>query len=425
LLLIFIALLFSKRKSTLIAQAGILGLMFTFHAPTGLTLSMGAVPYFLWKLTTANNWAKDFIKYATAYFAGASFFLFNFWFNSPKSVLLTSTEKSFLYDFVFYRYPDTYPQVIWRIFTNGDLELAWVAHIALFAISLLALWGIIKKNGVILLSSTGVLLCYIYGFVAIPLALFIFWVSFRNRENLESSQTSTWSLALIAYGAFFVCTWLQWGYDIYNAAMRTPPFLIDNSRFISALFPFAFVLFAVSVRDFKKWGLLIATYGILTLPLIFPLFDPMYHNLATKHNVKLRAQYDFNPNFSLTASDHEKVLKFARNSHKDSLFLYYGTNTLKWWTFRLHTRRSIAINRVDIGFMYVAKKHKLVNDWLVFTKILELYRNRDLEGLCKTTKELSIDFIIFPKVETTDSSCFEVLLDMESGAIYKHKSLAE
>ena len=71
--------------------------------------------------------------------------------------------------------------------------------------------------------------------------------------------------------------------------------------------------------------------------------------------------------------------------------------------------------------MYVANKHKLVNDWLVFIKILELYRNRDLEGLCKTTKELSIDFIIFPKVETTDSSCFDVLLDMGSGAIYKHK----
>ena len=269
LLLIFIALLFSKRKSVLTAQAGILGLMFTFHAPTGLTLSMGVVPYFLWKLTASTQWVKDLFKWATAYLIGASLFLFNFWVNSSNLVPLTPAENSFLYDFVFYRYPDTYPQVIWRLFTHGDLELDWVAHTALLMVTLPALWGIIAKNGAILLASTGILLGYIYGFVAIPLALFIIWVSFFGKENLKSFQASTWNLALIAYGAFIVCTWLQWAYDIYNAEMRTPPFLIDNARFISVMFPFAFVLFATITEKFKNWGLFIAVCGCIQKREIF------------------------------------------------------------------------------------------------------------------------------------------------------------
>ena len=146
----------------------------------------------------------------------------------------------------------------------------------------------------------------------------------------------------------------------------------------------------------------------------------MVHIQLTPNN-----QYDFDPHFSLNKSDHNKVLKFAKDSPKDSLFLYYSNDGMDWWRFRFDARRSIAVNRVDMGFMYVAKKHKLVNDWLNFTKILESYRNQDLEGLCKTTKELAIDFIIFPKVESADLSCFDVLLDLESGAIYTHKSLAE
>jgi hypothetical protein len=420
LLLAFILLTLLKKQSFLTAQAAILGLLFLIHAPTGLTLTIGATPYFIWKLIDSPNRFKDFAKWTGAFFAGASFFLINFWVNSPISVPLTSAENSLLYDIWLYRLPDDYPHTFWRLFTLGDLEWDWAAHTALIVVTLSALWGIIKKNGAILLASTGLLLGYIYGLEAIPLVFLILAVSYWGRENLKSLQTSTWSLGLIIYGAFFVCTWLQWAYDIYHSTMRTPPFIIDNQRFVTYLFPFAFVIFSTATKKFKKWGLLIAAYGILTLPLLFHSFDPLYQNIASDHNVKFRAQFDFNPRFSLSKSDNYKVLEFAKKSPKGSLFLYYS-NSMDSWYFRLRARRPIALNANDLGWKYYSKKKELVSDWLIYTRILEAYRNRDLERLCKTTKDLAIDFIVFPTVESKGSSCFNTLLDMESGAIYSLK----
>lgn len=422
LVLVFLSLVIARQKNTESMQALILGLLFTVHAPTGLTLTLGSVPYFLWRLYSSQHKLADVLKWSFAFSFGAAYFLWNYWIHAPQVISFSAEEKAFLYDFVQYRCPDDYPVPWLKLVLRSSSDWGWLAHVPLFVVTGLALAGLIKRSITFILATMGMLIVYIFALKGIPLALLIVFIAYKHRnmsdpENLDA----IWRLALIGCGAFFVCTWLQWASDVFHAFYKVPPFIIDNTRFLPFLFPVVAVAFFLAIKVNRYRVLLMAVFFVLSVLLWRPFFDSMYQNYADSHKIKWRAQYDFDPHFSLSEADRGRVLDFAATTPANSLFLFEDSKGDGWY-FRLRTRRSISVNSNDLGTKYYAKKKELIEDWKVYLEILASYRQRDVASLCKGTANMDIDYVVFPNAEVATNSCYKVSATFDSGMVLSRKN---
>lgn len=420
LFLLFLACVVKNEGRSEAAQAAILGLIFTVHAPTGLTLTFGAAPYFLWRLQISRS-RVVFFKWTAAFLAGASFFLVTYWLTAPRSATFTPAQSAFFYDFVQYRFPDDYPAPLWKLVLRSGQQWGWIAHAALVVVSAIGTWGLVTRRSSVLLGGTGILFAYVFGIKALPLAIFIIYFSYLARKELTAYESVAWRLALIAYGAFFVCTWAQWASDIYYATRRLPPVIVDNTRFLPFLFAFAAIMFASITARLRKQAWLLMVYGILAIPLGRPLFDGMYQSFADRHGIKWRSQFDFDPQFALSESDNRKVIEFAERTPASTVFLYESSSE-DGWDFRLRARRSIAINSNDIGVKYYQKKGELLRDWPVYVDILQAYRERSTQHLCRAAAGVDFDYVVFPKATRDEPSCLSKVLSLNSGSVYSRRA---
>jgi hypothetical protein len=423
LVLIFLSLVIAGERSSATLQAAILGLVFTVHAPTGLTLTLGAVPYFLWRLFRSTNRITDAAKWAAAFLVGAAVFLTNYLGSTAPASALSPSDQAFLYDFWQYRFPEDYPAPLWKLVLKGLPGWGWIAHAALACVSLVAVWGLVRKNPSVLITAGGLLLAYIFGLAALPLTLLVLYVAWQLRGSEGAVNFhAIWTASLIAFGAFFVCTWLQWASDIYHASVRRPPFLIDNMRFLPVLFAFVSVTFVAAASAFRErsW-MAIGAYCLLSVPLAFPLLDRSYQEFADAHAIKWRAQYDFDPRFALSAQDEKRVIDFASTTRPNSVFLYFDSNSEGWY-FRLRARRAIAINTLDLAVKYYSQKDELVRDWPVYLEILKAYREKDLRALCRATESMEVDYVVFPEPAADGDPCFAVALRLEKGVVLQKRT---
>ncbi|MFA5181671.1 MAG: hypothetical protein WC405_10160 [Syntrophales bacterium] len=421
LVLIFLSLVIARQKNTESMQALILGLIFTVHAPTGLTLTMGAAPYFLWRLYGSQHKLADVLKWSFSFFLGAAYFLWNYWVYAPQVISFSAEEKAFLYDFVQYRFPDDYPVPWLKLVLRSSQHWGWLAHVPLIVVTGIALAGLIKRSTTFILAAMGMLIVYVFALKGIPLALLIFFIAYKRRSTTDPEILDViWRLALIGFGAFSVCTWLQWANDIYHAFYRIPPFIIDNTRFLPFLFPVVAVAVFLVIKVNRYRVVLVAAFLILSIPLCGPFFNPMYQNYAYAHNIRWRAQYDFDPHFSLSETDRLRVLNFAATTPENSLFLFEDSK-MDGWYFRLRARRSISVNPSDLSIKYFVRRKELIEDWKKYLGILDAYRQRDVSRLCKVTSNMDIDYVIFPKAEVVTDSCYSISATFDSGMVLSRK----
>ncbi|MGO9212699.1 MAG: hypothetical protein ACLP9S_02255 [Syntrophales bacterium] len=422
LVLIFLSLVIVQQRSTETMQAFILGLIFTVHVPTGLTLSLGATPYFLWRFYGSQHKLADMFKWSFAFLLGATYFLWNYWIHAPQVIALSAEDKDFLYNFWQYRFPDDYPVPWLKLVLRSSQYWGWLAHVPLFVVTGVALTGLIKRNTALILSAMGILIVYIFALKGVPLALLIFFVAYKYRNRPDTEKGSAiWRLALIGFGAFFVCTWLQWASDIYHAFYRVPPFIVDNTRFLPFLFPFVAVTFFIASEVNRYRILLLAVFLALSIVLARPFFDSMYQDYADAHNIRWRAQYDFDPHFSLSEKERLRVLDFAATTPVNSLFLFLDSKGDGWY-FRLRAKRSISVNSNDLCVKFYAKKKELIEDWKDYLEILTSYRQKDVARLCKVTANMDIDYIVFPKTEVLTDSCYIKDVTFDSGMVLSRKN---
>ena len=412
LILLFIAILIRSNIKTEITLSLILGLMFTFHAPTGLTLAIGSIPYFLVRAFKLNDIFAP-IKWILFFLLTASPFIVNY-FVYKNSPLLTDSENYFLYQFWQYRFPDDYPHPLWKLLTRGDTYYKFLPHIFLITISISILISLIKRSLSLSFISTGLLLFYIFGLKSIPLSIGYFLLSYLFiRKKLDNKS---WNLMLIIAFSFFTCTWLQWGTDIYYAEVAMPPKFNDNARFLPHLFPLCIAFLVLNIVNIRGQVIIFIAISLLIIPLSFRFFDDFYFKYASDHNITLRASFNSDTKFNISNQDYIKLLSFARNSSKSSLFLYeadYPTPR----NFRIDANRSIAMNFGDMALKYYNQQKELAEEWPDYLIVLDAYRSKDLSLICEISKKYGYDYVVFPS-SINNNTCFHELIKLDTLSIY-------
>jgi hypothetical protein len=133
----------------------------------------------------------------------------------------------------------------------------------------------------------------------------------------------------------------------------------------------------------------------------------------------VRAQFDEYKNFEISNDDYAKLIFFSKSTDINTLFLYQADRP-QARQFRLDSHRSIAMNFSDMALKWYGKKNELVNEWPIYLTILESYKTKEINTLCKTASELKIDYVVFPHNSTNQNSlCFQKILSLKTVDLFK------
>jgi hypothetical protein len=340
---------------------------------------------------------------------------------SIKNLPLSSEQNKFLYSFWLYRFPDNFPLPFWKIINGGLFQSQIFSTLLLCLITLLFFYGIKRRHTAFVLVGLGIAIFYVFALKGLPLSVFFFYVAYKETKLVRNNPSDNFfDITTIIFSGILLCTWGQLILDIYHKVTETPPFLIDNTRFLVYLAPFSVLLFWISTQRLKPnlglYFLNAICVSLLGLTGAYA-FDSSYLRFAKDHNIFWRAQFDSDPHFELTGNDKVRLLEFAKYTDRNSVFLYDSTSSDSLY-FRLRAGRSIAINFNDMGIKYYSQKSQLASEWPIYVSLLEAYRNGDVKLLCSAISDFRIDYVVFPS-HVRISSCMIRVMNLDNGAIYK------
>lgn len=290
-------------------------------------------------------------------------------------------------------------------------------HLLLVLTLTLLIISILNKNLKLTLISITALIFYIFGLKSLIFCTCLLLMSFRFKNIINTKLIQY--ILIIILTVFLFCTCGQWILDTMYLHYKTPPHYIDNQRFLPNLFPFCIVIIALSFLKIKSKTVYLSILLLSALPLSTTLFDKYYLAYAESRHIKLRAQFDEYKNFEISNDDYAKLIFFAKSTDINTLFLYQA-DTPQARQFRLDSHRSIAMTFSDMAIKFYSKKYELVKEWPIYLTILESYKTKEINTLCKTARELKFDYVVFPHNPTNQNSiCFQKILSLKTVDLFK------